>query len=154
MASRYSCGAFTRGSVSAFCCLLDMRPTDKASALGSSIVPIFVSLPKFASLLRDETRRGDLMKEVFVELYDISDTSILHQDRFLFIFDGLDELGFHFNLFDDCRLQAWAPHSMFVITARLGFLSEASGVVTSEHRYTGGCRQVHSATHKLQCGQS
>jgi hypothetical protein len=91
------------------------------------VIPVFVSLPRFAARLRDEARRGDLLKEVFAELYDIHDTSILHRDRFLFIFDGLDELGFHFNLFDECNLQPWAAHSVFVVTSRLGFLSEASG---------------------------
>ena len=80
----------------------------------------------YAACLRNETRRGNLLKEVFSELYDINDTSILHRDRFLFIFDGFDELGIHFNLFDDCHLQAWASHSMFIITSRLGFLSMVS----------------------------
>ena len=33
--------------------------------------------------------------EDFAELYDINDTSILHRDRFLFIFDGLDDWPTH-----------------------------------------------------------
>jgi hypothetical protein len=76
---------------------------------------------------------------VFAELYDIHDTSILHRERFLFIFDGLDELGFHFNLFDECRLEAWASHSVFVITSRPGFLPEVSASQRCEPS-VGVCR--------------
>jgi hypothetical protein len=96
---------------------------EEDSNLGTSVVPVFKSMPQFARLLRDENLRGDLLQKVFAKLYDITDTSILHQDRFFFI---STELVFHFNLFDDCGLQAWASHSVFVITSRLGFLSDVS----------------------------
>ena len=94
------------------------------------MIPVFISLPSFVNLLKDPNTRKKLMQDVFAELLiDCPSLSLFENDRFLFIFDGLDELGFHFNLFDDCNLQPWASHSVFVVTSRLGFLSEVGGLL-------------------------
>ncbi len=38
--------------------------------------------------------------------------------------DGLDEVGFHVNLFDDCNLQpSWASLSVFVVPVPLAFVA-------------------------------
>ena len=95
---------------------------------------MFISLPLFADLLCQPSARKSLMAELFGKLLNVNSASVplFERERFLFIFNGLDELGFHFNLFDDCRLQDWALHNVFVITSsRLGFLSEASGCSAS-----------------------
>ncbi len=99
------------------------------------MIPVFIALPSFVNLLKEPSTRKKLMMEVFTELLiDCPSLALFENDRFLFIFDGLDELGFQFNLFDDCNLQPWASHSKFVVTSRLGFLSEVSGLdVNSRH---------------------
>jgi hypothetical protein len=89
------------------------------------VIPVFISLPLFADLLKEPSTRDSLMHKAFGKLFNV-DSTLVDGERFLFIFDGLDELGFHFNLFDECNLQPWASHSVFVVTSRLGFLSEAS----------------------------
>ena len=107
---------------------------DASTAPKDAVIPVFILLPLFADLLRQPSARKSLMAEVFGKLLNVNSASVplFERERFLFIFDGLDELGFHFNLFDDCRLQDWASHSVFVITSsRLGFLSEASGCSAS-----------------------
>ena len=58
------------------------------------------------------------MLEVFADLCPATSLSEdFTQDKFLFIFDGLDELGFKINLFDQCHLQAWSVNSVFIITS-------------------------------------
>ena len=102
---------------------------DAESSLNATL-PVFIFLPNFVGLLQSPDTRASLMSAVFSKLGVSSQVAQRLQQqqehKFLFIFDGLDELGFRFNLFDDCNLQAWAAHSVFVITSRLGFLSEAS----------------------------
>ena len=105
--------------------------TDPSSP-NSATLPVFIFLPSFVGLLQSPATRASLMSAVFDKLCgdnglggsSQTEQPQLQQRRFLFIFDGLDELGFHFILFDECGLQAWASHSVFVIMSRLGFLSE------------------------------
>lgn len=91
------------------------------------MMPVFVSLPKYADVLNSQQPQ-ELMSRVFQDLCGHASTTIFQNkdDRFLFIFDGLDELSKRINLYDQCNLQAWASNCLFVITARQGFLSEVS----------------------------
>jgi hypothetical protein len=93
---------------------------DASTAPKDAVIPVFISLLLFADL-RQPSARKSLMAEVFGKLLNVNSASVplFERERFLFMFDGLDELGFHFNLFDDCRLQDWASHTVFVITSRL-----------------------------------
>ena len=73
------------------------------------------------------------MKEVFKNLFDIENTTTLRQGKFLFIFDGLDDILIHINLFDECELEDWTA-STFLITSRLGFLSQVGAAVPAAGR--------------------
>ena len=95
-------------------------------------LPLVVSLPMYRELLLlggggdPSPARGQLLPEFFKRSFPtlpIADENVplLYQQGFVFILDGLDELGERFPLYTECQLHLW-PNSLFVVTTRTGFL--------------------------------
>ena len=89
------------------------------------LIPLFISLPALRQVLLETEAKEDVLTRYFVDAFgvDAKTVPLLQQTRFLFLLDGLDELGSKVNVYERCKLHQWS-RSVFVIFSRSGFLTD------------------------------
>jgi hypothetical protein len=100
------------------------KPVDDKGSPGGAPIPIFVSLPVYRDVILSAP--AQLLDKYFTDTVGFTSDELksLQSQRFIFILDGLDELGTKVNLYQACHLHLW-PNSIFVISSRTEFLSDS-----------------------------
>ena len=102
------------------------------AAFTGAPIPLFISLPVYHEILvgskANEATRATLLPTYFKENFGIKNEADLDLLRahvpFVFILDGIDELGVKFHLHRECMLHQWSQ-SGIIYGCRSGFLTDA-----------------------------